>query len=145
MNIAYIPCPYKKDVSRGSFEVLQRGPKGVILKMRVYVYILSMVRGGVCVENICKLFCAAHAPSMDRDWRGSTPPPVHHHPAIGPHATAIVPKLRRIKRRTHVRQSLIPYILVLDYWIIHSISSYPISSGVSFMVLFTTPISSLVS
>jgi len=33
LNIAYIPCPYKKDRLRGSFGVLQSYYKGVISEM----------------------------------------------------------------------------------------------------------------
>ena len=73
---------------RGSFGVLQSDPKGVISEFgiafwsQVYVYILSMVRGGVCVENISSFFCADHGSSMDRNWRGSSPQSFRARPAI---------------------------------------------------------------
>ena len=35
MNIMYILCLYKKDVSRGDFGILQSGPKGVISEIWV--------------------------------------------------------------------------------------------------------------
>ena len=73
----YILCLYKKDRLRGDFGILQRGPKGVISEFgntfwsQVYVYILSMGRDRVRVENTY-LFCrAAHGLSMDRNWHGS--------------------------------------------------------------------------
>ena len=73
MNITYILCLYKKDRLRGDFGILQRGPKGVISEIgdaiwsQVYVYILSMGKGDVRVENISNFFCADHALCMDRN------------------------------------------------------------------------------
>jgi hypothetical protein len=63
----YIPCLYKKDRLRGDFGFLQSGPKGVISEIGVYVYILSMGRDGVRVENTSGFFLPNHAPSMDRN------------------------------------------------------------------------------
>ena len=73
---------------RGSFGILQSGPKGVILEIgvafwsQVYVYILSMVKSCVRVINTPGFFCADHGLSMDRNWRGSTPRSFRARPAI---------------------------------------------------------------
>ena len=83
----YILCLYKKDRIRGDFGILQSGPKGVILKIgvvdwsQVYVYILSMGRGGVRVMNTWGFFVHDNAPSMDRNWRGSSPRTIRHRAA----------------------------------------------------------------
>ena len=58
----YILFLYKKDRLRGDFGVLQSGPKGVISEIGVYVYILSMGRGGVRVENTLDFFFAQPRP-----------------------------------------------------------------------------------
>ena len=86
----YILCLYKKDRLRGDFGVLQSGLKGVILEIgvafwrQVYVYILSMGRGGVRVENIPGFFCADNGLSMDRGYCGSSPPSIRVRTAIVP-------------------------------------------------------------
>lgn len=41
----YILCLYKKDVSRGDFGVLQRGPKGVILE-------IAFANWNICVYTV---------------------------------------------------------------------------------------------
>ena len=64
----YILCLYKKDRLRGDFGVLQSSPKGVISEIgvafwsQVYVYILSMVKRCVCVENTPGFFFAQPRP-----------------------------------------------------------------------------------
>jgi hypothetical protein len=64
----YILCLYKKDVSRGDFGVLQKGPKGVISEIgdafwsQIYAYILSMGKGCVCVENTSSFFLCRPRP-----------------------------------------------------------------------------------
>ena len=69
----YILCLYKKDRIRGDFGVLQSGPKGVISEIgdafwsQVYVYILSMGRDSVRVENTPGFFVPTNGPSMDRN------------------------------------------------------------------------------
>ena len=88
MNITYILCLYKKDVSRGDFGFYENVSKGVISKIedafwsQVYVYILSMGKDCVCVENTSSFFCADHALSMDCNWRGSRSQPPRHRDAI---------------------------------------------------------------
>jgi hypothetical protein len=42
-----------------------------------------MVKGCVRVVNWSPFFCRTNTPSMDRDWRGSIPPPSRYHTAIG--------------------------------------------------------------
>jgi hypothetical protein len=85
----YILCLYKKDRLRGDFGILQSGSKGIISEIgivdwrRVYVYILSMGRGGVRVKNTYSFFRAANGASMDRNYRGSIPPTIRTQPAIG--------------------------------------------------------------
>ena len=84
MKVTYILCLYKKDRLRGDFGFLQSGPKGVISEIGVYVYILSMGKGGVRVENTPHFFCAARAPYMDSGWYGSSPRSIRDRIAIAP-------------------------------------------------------------
>ena len=69
----YILCLYKKDRLRGDFGILQSYYEGVKSEFgfanwsQVYVYILSMGKGDVRVENISNFFCADHALCMDRN------------------------------------------------------------------------------
>ncbi len=93
VNITYIPCLYKKDVSRGDFEILQsyyKGAKsknGVAFWSQVYVYILSMGRGCVCVENIHSFFTLT-APHR---WTAISVGAVRDHSARGALSNAIGP------------------------------------------------------
>jgi hypothetical protein len=69
-------------VSRGDFGVSQSGPKGVISEIGImrwgYAYILSMGKDGVRVENTPGFFVPNNAPSMDRNWHGSSPRTIRH-------------------------------------------------------------------
>ncbi len=55
----------------------------LLLRCGGYAYILSMVKGCVRAVNWSHFFVRAITPSMDRDWRGSIPPPSRYHTAIG--------------------------------------------------------------
>ena len=55
----------------------------VILEMWIYAYILSMMKDRVRAGSWYSFFVRVTTPSMDRDWRGSTPPPSRYHTAIG--------------------------------------------------------------
>ena len=81
----YILCFDQKSRLRGDFGILQSGPKGVISEIGImrwgYAYILSMGRDRVCVINTCSFFVRANAPSMDRNWHGSSPRTIRHRAA----------------------------------------------------------------
>jgi hypothetical protein len=65
--------PWQKILLKSSFEILQRYYKGVKSEIgiafwsQVYVYILSMGKDRLRVENTPWLFYRDIAPSMDRD------------------------------------------------------------------------------
>jgi len=115
-NITYILCLYKKDRLRGDFGILQSGPKGVISKFgdafwsQVYVYILSMGRDRVRVENIHSFFYAEHAPSMDRNWRGSNPRSIRDRGAIKRYR----PDITRTSGTLGDLLTHIPHLIVLN-------------------------------
>jgi hypothetical protein len=84
----YILCFDQKSRLRGDFGSLQSGPKGVISEIgdafwrQGYAYILSMGRDCVRVENTPGFLSRDNAPSMDRNWRGSSPRTIRHRSAI---------------------------------------------------------------
>lgn len=73
---------------RVEVDILQGGIKGVISESgdafwsHVYVYILSMVKDCVRVVNAYGFFIRDTAPSMDRNYRGSTPQTIRTRSAI---------------------------------------------------------------
>ena len=137
----YILCFDQKNRLRGDFGVLQNGPKGVISEIGVYVYILSMGKGYCRVENTSSFFYADHAPSMDRNWHGSSPRSIRARTAIAPISSRnlrIPPPATRAYLPPHGRwkaSSRTPLwysgTQVLDHSIIHSMSSYSISCTTS--------------
>jgi hypothetical protein len=106
----YILCLYKKDLLRGDFGALQSCYEGVISKIgiacwsQVYVYILSMGKGVVRVEHTSSFFCADHAPSMDCNWRGSSPQPDRYRDAIKRYRSAINRLLEFLSRSPEKRK-----------------------------------------
>jgi len=89
----YIPCLYKKDLLRGDFGFLQRGPKRVISEIgfafwrQGYAYILSMGKGVVRIGNTSSFF----VPTTAHRWTAISVGAVRNQIAIGTLSNAIGP------------------------------------------------------
>jgi hypothetical protein len=105
----------------------------VVALWGICVYTVDGERVCACCELVA-FFCRANTPSMDRDWRGSIPPPSRYHTAIGrarpdpeedpgdPHTRSLTHRLSH-PRDLHLYRSKMADELLTGHLITH-LSSY---------------------